>query len=232
MLKNILKNPAADKKAKAAVLADLRRVLETGRRVGFLHNGQLLGRAIIVAIEDDRLLFEPLEPVDKLMAASMVNNIEQGMPWDFSLMELQEIKEGSDTYLQCTIPSRVNINSRRDNFRVSTPHSLETELHFQIDGIQFIARILDLSRTGAQIRVQNLSEFPLEIDQVASNAELKLGNDESVVVDFHLRWTMDADNALRAGIEFADIPVADSDRIHHLVCEVEREIIRKIKALD
>ena len=232
MLKDILKKPAASKNVKPGVLADLRRVLATGRRVAFLHQGQLIGMAVVVAIEDHRLLFEPLDPIKELLTASMVSNIEQSVPWDFSLKELQEVKEDSDTYLQSAIPTRVNINSRRNNFRVSAPHSSEIELHFQFDEIDFVARILDLSRCGAQIKVENLTELPLEIDQLTNKAELKLGESDSVVLDFYLRWTMDSDRSIRAGIEFTELATADSDRIHHLVCEIEREIIRKLKSLD
>jgi len=232
MLKNILKKPAGGTNVKPGVLADLKRVLATGRRVAFLHQGQLIGMAVVVAIEDHGLLFEALDPIDELLTASMVTNVEQGVPWNFSLRELQEVKEGKDTYLHCAIPTRVNINSRRNNFRVSTPHSSEIELHFQLDETDFVARILDLSRCGAQIRVENMTELPFEIDQITNEAELKLGDSGSVVLDFQLRWTVDSEKSLRAGIEFSELTTADSDRIHHLVCEIEREIIRKLKSLD
>ena len=49
---------------------------------------------------------------------------------------------------------------------------------------------------------------------------------------FQLQWSIDTDKALRAGIEFQDLAGAESDQIHHLVCEIEREIIRKLKKLD
>jgi len=232
MLKNILKKPSVDKKVKSNVLADLRRVLATGRRVALLHQGQLIGMAVVVAIEDHRLLFEALDPIDELLTASVVGNIEQGVPWDFALNELQAVKEGDDTYLQCAIPGRIDINSRRGNFRVSTPNSAQIELHFHFEGTDYVAQILDLSCTGAQIRVEDLTEFPLEIDQVSNQAELKLGEDSSVVLDFQLRWTQDSDKSLRAGIKFSDLESVDSDRIHHMVNEIEREIIRKLKSLD
>lgn len=62
MLKKNLSKP---KKATADknTLADLRRVLRTGRRVGVMHQGQMLGRAVVVGIEQDRLLFESVGPV-------------------------------------------------------------------------------------------------------------------------------------------------------------------------
>ena len=228
----MLKKSVPDAKAKAATLADLRRTLKIGGHVGFLHQGQLLGGAVVLAIEDNRLLFDPLKSVDNLMTASEVSNLEQGMPWDFSVKELKVIKEGPDTYLQSAIPSRINLNSRRDNFRVSTPHSYETELHFEINGTRCVANILDLSRTGAQISVKNLPNSSFVVDQIVKKSKLKLGGDDSVVVDFHLCWTTDSEKVLRAGIEFLDIPTADSDRIHQLVGEIERALIRKLKGLD
>lgn len=232
MLNNILKKSGPEEKAKAAVLADLRRTLKIGGRVGFLHQGELLGGAIVLAIEDNRLLYEALKSIDDLMTASEVSNLEQGVPWDFSVKELKIFKEGSDTYLQSAIPSRLNINSRRNNFRVSTPHSFETELHFEIDGTDCVASVLDLSRTGAQISLKDLPDLLLEVDQVVKKAELKLGGSDSIAVDFRLCWAEDFEKAMRAGIEFLDIPTADSDRIHQLIGEIERILMRKLKGLD
>lgn len=231
MLK-ILGKSSSRQKASTAALGDLRRVLKEGRRVGFLHQGQLVGRAVVVAIEDHRLLFEPLEPIEHLMEASVVSKIEQGLPWEFSLQDLEVIQEGQDTYLQAGIPKRVHINSRRANFRIATPMNLQYELLFRFEDEAYLASVLDLSRSGAQIRLDNLSELPLEPDQQVEAAELKLGEDQKYQLDFNLRWSLEAGKALRAGVEFAGLSDNDKDQIHHTVCEIERAMIRKQKAID
>jgi c-di-GMP-binding flagellar brake protein YcgR len=232
MLKNILKKSGSDEKTKAGVLADLRRTLKVGDRVGFMHQGKLLGGAVVLAIEDNRLLYEPLESIGGFKTASIVSNLEQGIPWNFSVKALKVIKEGSDTYLQSVIPSRVNLNSRRNNFRVPTPYNLKAELHFVIDGHRCVASILDLSRTGAQISFNNRPNSSFGVDKVVKNSKLKLGWDDPLVVDFQPCWTSDSEKVLRAGIKFIDIPNADSDRIHQQVGEIERALIRKLKGLD
>ena len=222
------KKTTVDKK----VLADLRRVLKAGRRVGVMHQGQMLGRAVVVGIEDDRLLFESLGPVKNLISGTVVTNIERGVPWDFRVQGLQQITEDSDVYLQCAIPARININSRRNNFRVITPASEVYELRFKIEEKQYEAKILDLSRTGAQIKLLADEDHRLEIDQIIEDATLNLDEYVPKAVNIKIRWMIEGDNLMRMGVEFLEMNPAQSDEIYRLVCEIEREMIRRLKALE
>lgn len=197
-----------------------------------MHKGQVLGRAIVVGIEDDRLLFEALGPIDSLMPSSVVSNIERGIPWDFRVQNLQEIKEGSDVYLQCAIPTRVNINSRRNNFRALTPVSGVYELRFQIEVKQYKTKILDLSRTGLQIKMTQGEGELLEIDQIIEKVDLSLDAYGSREVDIKICWKVENETSIRLGIEFQNMNSAESDELHRQVCEIERETIRRIKALE
>lgn len=213
-------------------LADLRRVLKAGRRVGVMHQGQMLGRAIVVGIEEDRLLFEPLGSIKNLMPGTMVANIERGVPWDFRVQELKQITEGSDVYLECTIPTRININSRRDNFRVITPASEVYELRFEIEERQYEAKILDLSRTGTQIKLLADEDHGLEIDQIIEKATLTLDENEPTEVNIKICWIIEGEGSTCLGVEFSDMSSAVSDQLYRMVCEIEREMIRRLKALE
>lgn len=228
--KNLSKSKKAtiDKNA----LADLRRVLKAGRRVGFMDQGQMLGRAVVVGIEEDRLLFEPLGSVKNLISGSVVTNIERGVPWDFRVQGLEQITEDSDVYLQCAIPARININSRRNNFRVITPASEVYELRFEIEEKQYEAKILDLSRTGAQIKLLADEDHGLEIDQIIEGATLNLDECDPKAVNIKIRWMIEGDNSTCMGVEFLDMSGAESDELYRSVCEIEREMIRRLKALE
>lgn len=197
-----------------------------------MHQGQMLGRAIVVGIEDDRLLFEALGPIGNLMPSSVVSNIERGIPWDFRVQNLQEIKEGTDVYLQCAIPTRININSRRTNFRVVTPASEVYELRFEIDEKQYETKIIDLSRTGLQIKVTQDEGDSLEIDQIIDKTDLSLDAYGSREVDVRICWKAESEGSTHLGIEFHNMSSVESDELYHQVCEIERETIRRIKALE
>ncbi len=222
------KNPPKSKNA----LADLRRVLKAGRRVGVMHQGQVLGRAVVVGIEEDRLLFEPLGPVKNLVSGTVVTNIERGVPWDFRVQGLQQITEDADVYLQCPIPARININSRRNNFRVTTPASEVYELRFEIEERKYEAQILDLSRTGVQIKLKADEDHRLELDQIINDATLNLDESDPIVVSFKICWMDEGNDLTCMGVEFREMNPAQSDELYRLVCEIERELIRRLKALE
>lgn len=192
----------------------------------------MLGRAIVVGIEADRLLFEPLGPIENLMPGSVISNIERGVPWDFRVQALQQIREGSDVYLQCAIPTRININSRRTNFRVVTPASEVYELRFEIAERQYQANILDLSRTGAQIRLVDNEDHSLETDQVIEQATLDLDGCEPKEVNIKICWIIEDEDSTCLGVEFLDMSSAGSDELYRLICEIEREMIRRLKVLE
>lgn len=230
----LIKNLSKSKKATIDknTLADLRRVLKAGRRVGLMDQGQMLGRAIVVAIEEDRILFEPLGPIKHLILGTAVTNIERGVPWDFRVQGLQQITEDSDIYLQCPIPARININSRRSNFRVNTPASEVYELRFEIEERQYEAKILDLSQTGAQIKLLTDEDHGLEIDQVIEDTTLNLDEHDPKAAKIIIRWMIEDDNSTCMGVEFLDMSDAVSDELYRSVCEIQREMLRRIKALE
>ena len=230
MLKNLF-SKTEDQKADPKVVADLKRNLSLGDKVGFFHEGELLGKSLLVAIEDTHLLFEALTPVDDLLNATEIANIQRGIPWDFKVPGLAEITEGHDSYIKCGVPSSIHINSRRENFRVPIPISNNYEVGFFLDDKRFKARILDLSSTGAQIRVASNSNFSTAEQALIHNADIQLGDELKFAVQFHVRWVHYLSETARMGIEFDNLSTAESDAIHRVVNEVEREIIRKTKSL-
>ncbi len=233
MLKNILsRSKAKPPVANNNVLVDLKRVLKAGRRVGLAHQGETLGRAVFVGIESGQLLFEPLGPIENLMNCSKVSSIERGIPWDFPVARLQKYKEGSDIYLCCNTPVRVNINSRRTNFRVETPASSIYELRFKIEEQWYASTILDLSRTGAQIQITDQERLPLAVEQIIEKAILDLAEYEPVEVAIKICWKVESENSTLLGVEFPDMPDAEADELYRRVCEIERENIRRLKALE
>ena len=230
MLKNLF-SKTDDNKVNPNVVADIRRTISLGDKVGFFHQGELLGKSMVVALENDHILFEALTPMDALLGASQIANIQRGIPWDFRIRSLEEITEGQDHYIRCSMPRAININSRRNNFRVPIPVSSHYEVNFELDEKRLTAGILDLSSSGAQIRVANTSELTAIEEQIISKAEIKLADELQCAVRFHIRWVHHLPETTRMGIEFIDLNTAESDAIHRVVNEVEREIIRKKKLL-
>lgn len=230
MLKNLF-STTGNNKANPRVVAELKRNLSPGDKVGFFHEGQLMGKSLLVAIEDDHILFEALAPVDSLLQASEIASIQHGIPWDFQVVELSEISEGQDSYIRCSIPNGIHINSRRDYFRVPIPLSHNYELIFSLENRRFKARILDLSSTGAQIRIASNTNFSNADQALINNAELQLDEELQCAVRFHVRWVYYLSETARMGIEFEGLSTAETDTIHRVVNEIERELIRKTKLL-
>ena len=230
MLKNLF-SKSDDTKIDPNVVADLKRTVSPGDRVGFFANKELIGKAKIVAIEKDQILFEALSPVDDLLEAEQIVNIERGIPWDFKIRSLTEVTEGNDSYLRCTIPASIHINSRRDNFRVAIPVSFDYEISFFIGEKHHKARILDLSCTGAQIRVPSNSNFSKEQQDLMHDAELHLGEQLHCPVNFKVQWLHYLEETARMGIEFSNLSAKQADTIHRMVNEIERETIRKNQLL-
>lgn len=226
MLKNLF-SKSDDSKIDPNVVADLKRTLSTGDRVGFFAEKELIGKAKIVAIEKDQILFEALSPVNDLLKAEQIVNIEPGIPWDFKIRSLTEVTEGKDSYLRCTIPASIHINSRRDNFRVTIPISFDYEISFSIEERRHQARILDLSCTGAQIRVPGSGNFTKEQQDLMHDAELHLGDQLNCPVNFKVQWLHYLEETARMGIEFSSLSAKQADIIHRVVNEIERETIRK-----
>ncbi len=230
MLKNLF-SKTDDQEADPKVVADLKRTLSPGDRVGFFHEGELLGKSLLVAIEESHLLFEPLAPVDDLLNATEIANIQRGIPWDFEVPGLSEVTEGQDNYIRCEVPETIRINSRRENFRVPIPISSNYEVGFLLGDKRFKARILDLSSTGAQIRIASNSNFSTAEQQLIHEAGIRLGDELEFAVQFHVRWVQYLSETARMGIVFEKLSAAESDAIHRIVNEVEREIIRRTKLL-
>ncbi len=230
MLKNLFTKDD-EHKANPKVVADLKRNLTLGDKVGFFHGGDLLGKSLLVAIEDEHILFEALTPVDDLLRASEIASIQRGIPWDFKVRHLEEITEGKDSYIKCSIPSAVNINSRRDNFRVPVPVSSHYEIAFSLEEKRFTAKILDLSNTGAQIRIASNSEFNTDEQALIHDAVMQLAEDLECPVRFQVRWVHYLPETARMGIEFVGLKPAEEDAVHRIVHEIEREIIRKTRLL-
>lgn len=230
MLKSLFTKPD-DVKVNPNVVADIKRTISPGDKVGFFHKGELLGKGLVVALENNHILFEALTPMDALLEASQIGNIQRGIPWDFRIRSLEEIVEGKDHYIKCVMPGRININSRRDNFRVHIPVSSHYEVNFTLDDSHYNARILDLSCTGAQIRVASEGLSDIE-NQVIEEASIQLADELDCPVSFHIRWTETLPETIRIGIEFIDLGAAETDAIHRVVNEIERENIRKKKLLE
>ena len=230
MLKNLF-SKTDDTKIDPNVVADLKRAVSPGDRVGFFADKELIGKAKIVAIEKDQILFEALTPVDDLLEAEQIVNIERGIPWDFKIRSLTEVTEGNDSYLRCTIPASIHINSRRNNFRVAIPVSFDYEISFFIEEKHHKARILDLSSTGAQIRIPGNGNFSKEQQHLIHDAELHLADQLTCPVSFTVQWVHYLEETARMGIEFANLNASESDTIHRLVNEIERETIRKNQLL-
>lgn len=218
-------------KTNSKVLADLRRVLQHGRRVAFVENDEIQSIGIVVGIEEDRLLFEPMGQVSRFLSCTEIRQLECGVPWDFPAQDLRVVTEGKDTYLQCSIPPRININSRRDCFRTGIPVRSAKMLRFEVEGTEYETRILDLSQTGAQIRVLKAFAPLLANDQVINNAILELGEFGQKTVDFSVRWIFVEDDEGRAGLEFVGLSNEDLTDLQNLVCEIERDNIRRIKEI-
>ncbi len=230
MLKNLF-SKTDDTKIDPNVVADLKRAVSPGDRVGFFADKELIGKPKIVAIEKDQILFEALTPVDDLLQAEQIVNIERGIPWDFKIRSLTEVTEGNDSYLRCTIPASIHINSRRNNFRVAIPVSFDYEISFSIEEKRHKARILDLSSTGAQIRVPSNSNFSKEQQDLMHDAELHLGDQLTCPVSFKVQWLHYLEETARMGIEFDNLNANEANIIHRLVNEIERETIRKNQLL-
>ena len=221
MLNGLLKNTASGKKNKKTFKV-VSKFIKPGDVVWFSQGNHTDDTKILV-LSKSYILLENVRYKVNFKRGGIISNHGTGVPWEIKAPTLKKVKEGKDYYIRCDFPENMEILNRRDNFRVLIPASKPYRARITFEDRKIIARIIDISVTGAQLGLSVQEGKLLAENGRIEHALLDIEGIFSDSLGLTVHWNKTGDDTSIVGVSFDEIQETEKSALSRLIFQLERE---------
>ncbi len=190
--------------------------------------------------EDNYLVLDELHPIEGHEHVDEGTKFRINTQYSGALVRFSGTVEAISSnptaaYYKIPIPRKIDYQQRRSSFRVhvgineTIPVQLVTE-----DDVMLNAELRDISLGGVSLRVNDVPHVSLEYGDHIPTCMIKVTDERKIRASLNVCHVVRKRDIgiLRIGAQFAEMSNYDQRELEHLVAEMEREMIKKIKRVN
>ena len=179
----------------------------------------------ILDIAADRVLYEASNKPIEYRAPVTIRNYGDGVPWEYTVPEIVRFTEDRDVYWKSVLPDSAKTMERRDNFRVQLPASDPSRVRLFIEGKAVRVPIVDISATGAKLKLDASLAPHLTGTELFEDAML-LFADTAIACEMANKWLLETEDYVLLGVKFEGMDYQDKGIVRKFITTTEREILK------
>ncbi len=209
-----------------------------------IHIGEVddyFGSTILEINEDEKyLVLDELHPVEGHEFVDTGTRFRINAQYGGALVRFSGVVEAISSnptaaYYKIPLPRKVDYQQRRSAYRVQVginqtiPVQLVTE-----DDVMLNAELRDISLGGVSLRLRDVPHVSLEYGDHIPTCMIKITDERKILASLNVCHVerKRGIGTVRIGAQFAEMSNYDQRELEHLVAEMEREMIKKIKRIN